>query len=392
MITVAEAKHIITKSVAELKPVTVSLPEAAGKVLAKDVFAAFDIPAFPQSSMDGYAFAYDDKQKQLVIDGEMAAGDSSERALKVGKAIRIFTGAPVPAGADTVVMQEKVRTENGILIIEDDAVERYSNVRPAGSEIKASELALKKGITLTPAAIGFLAGLGFTEVPVIPDPIISIIITGNELQEPGKDLLYGQVYESNSFSLTAAFASIHIPVHRIYHAKDEPDALTDVFKVALTISDMVLLTGGVSVGDYDFVIPAANACEVVQRFHKVKQKPGKPLFFGTKDDKVVFGLPGNPSSVLTCFYEYVTEALSIQTKRPLQLKKVQALLVQDCRKAAGLTHFQKAYYDGKTVMPLTAQESYKLNSFAIANCLLLLDEDRQVFAANDSVTIHLLPV
>ncbi|HLP35788.1 gephyrin-like molybdotransferase Glp [Lacibacter sp.] len=392
MITVAEAKHIISNNVTALNPVTVSLLQARGKVLAADIFATVDIPAFPQSAMDGYAFAFDDLQKELVIDGEMAAGSSSAIEVVTGKAIRIFTGAPVPAGADTVVMQEKVRTEMGVLIIEDDKLQRNSNVRPIGSEIKAGELALPKGSLLTAAAIGFLAGIGSTEVSVIPDPVISIILTGNELQEPGKPLSYGQVYESNSFGLTAALESLHFPVHRIYKAEDDPEVLTAILQQALHESNLVLLTGGVSVGDYDFVLRAANTCGVVQQFHKIKQRPGKPLFFGTKGDKLVFGLPGNPSSVLTCFYEYVTEALSLQTKRPLQLKTVQTVLAAACKKAPGLTHFQKAYYDGQRVLPLTAQESYKLNSFATANCLLQLDGEKEEYEANDPVIIHLLPV
>lgn len=392
MITVTEAKHIISTTVTALKPVTLSLLHARGKVLASDVFATVDIPAFPQSAMDGYAFAFDDLQKELLIEGEMAAGSSSSVEVAAGKAIRIFTGAPVPAGADTVVMQEKVKTENGVLIIEDDKLQRSSNVRPIGSEIKAGELALPKGSLLTAAAIGFLAGIGITEVLVIPDPVISIILTGNELQEPGKALAYGQVYESNSFSLTAALESMHLTVHRMYKAADDAEVLTAILQQALNESDIVLLTGGVSVGDYDFVLRAANACGVTQQFHKVKQRPGKPLFFGTKNEKLVFGLPGNPSSVLTCFYEYITEALAIQTKRLLQLKSIQTVLAKDCKKAPGLTHFQKAYYDGLTVLPLTAQESYKLNSFATANCLLMLEGEKEEFKTNDPVIIHLLPV
>ena len=392
MITVTEAKTIISNNVAALKPVTLPLLQARGKVLAADVFATVDIPAFPQSAMDGYAFAFDDLQKELVIEGEIAAGSSSTVEVAAGKAMRIFTGAPVPAGADTVVMQEKVRTENGILIIEDEKLQRNSNVRPIGSEIKAGQLALPKGSLLTSAAIGFLAGIGVTEIEVIPDPVISIILTGNELQEPGKPLSYGQVYESNSSGLTAALESLHIPVHRMYKAADDIEVLTAILQQALHESDLVLLTGGVSVGDYDFVLQAAENCGVTKQFHKIKQRPGKPLFFGTKENKLVFGLPGNPSSVLTCFYEYVTEALAHQTKRPLQLKAVQTTLAKDCIKPPGLTHFQKAYYDGQTVLPLTAQESYKLNSFATANCLLVLEGEKEEYKANDPVTIHLLPV
>ncbi|QNA46227.1 molybdopterin molybdotransferase MoeA [Lacibacter sediminis] len=392
MITVTEAKHIISNNVTALKPVTLPLLQARGKVLSTDVFATVDIPAFPQSAMDGYAFAYDDLQKELVIEGEMAAGSSSTIELTTGKAIRIFTGAPVPAGADTVVMQEKVKAENGILIIEDDKLQRNSNVRPVGSEIKAGELALPKGSVLTAAAIGFLAGIGVTKVEVIPDPVISILLTGNELQQPGNPLSYGQVYESNSYSLTAALQSLHLPVHRVYKVEDNPEVLTATLQQALDESDLVLLTGGVSVGDYDFVLQAAEKCGVTKQFHKIKQRPGKPLFFGTKDEKLVFGLPGNPSSVITCFYEYVTEALALQTKRPLQLKAVQTILAKDCIKPIGLSHFQKAYYDGEKVLPLTAQESYKLNSFATANCLLMLEGEKEAYKTNDPVTIHLLPV
>ena len=391
MITVAEAKHIISTNVTALDPVALPLIDARGKVLAADVYATVDIPAYPQSAMDGYAFAFDDQQKELVIEGEVAAGSSEVVALQAGKAIRIFTGAPVPDGADTVVMQEKVKTKNGILFIEDDKLQKSSNVRPAGSEIKAGELALPIGGVLTAAAIGFLAGIGITSVTVIPDPVISLIVTGNELQKPGEPLTYGQVYESNSYSLTAALQSLHLSLSNVYTAKDNPDELTATFQHALNESDLVLLTGGVSVGEYDFVLQAATNCGVVQQFHKVKQRPGKPLFFGTKNGKAVFGLPGNPSSVLTCFYEYVADALSIQTKRTLQLKALQSVLAKDCKKAPGLTHFQKAYYNGQTVLPLTAQESYKLNSFATANCLLVLDGEKEEYQTNDPVTIHLLP-
>lgn len=392
MLTVPEAKQIISTRVTGLHATSCPLIKARGKVLAADVFAAIDIPAFPQSGMDGFAFSFNDRKINLVITGEMTAGSDSSIEVATGEAIRIFTGAPVPPGADTVVMQEKVKTENGLLIIEDDQLQRNSNVRPIGSEIKAGELALPKGSLLTAASIGFLAGIGISEVTIIPDPVISIILTGNELQEPGKSLSYGQVYESNSFSLTAALESLHLPVQHVYKVEDKPDVLTLTLQQALNESDLVLLTGGVSVGEYDFVIQAANKCGVQQQFHKVKQRPGKPLYFGTKNEKVVFGLPGNPSSVLTCFYEYVTVALALLTKRPLQLKEVKTVLAADCKKAPGLTHFQKAFYNGKSVLPLTAQESYKLNSFATANCLLVLDEEKEAYEANDPVTIHLLPV
>jgi len=192
MISVEEAKKIIEENAVALQPVKYPMQRAAGKILAEDIYSTIDIPAFPQSSMDGYAFSFSDwgKNKRLKIEGEIAAGTNKKLSLAPGKAVRIFTGAPVPPGADTVVMQEKVQLQNGELIIEDESIVTGMNVRPKGSETKAGELSLKKGSLLSPAAIGFLAGIGITEVKVYPNPSVSIIITGKELQQPGKPLEY----------------------------------------------------------------------------------------------------------------------------------------------------------------------------------------------------------
>ncbi len=394
MISVTEAKKIVRENITPLLPVRLSVGEAGGMVLAEDVYAATDIPAFPQSSMDGYALSYDGWQlhKKLKIEGEIAAGTNDKIVLAQQNAVRIFTGAAVPPGADTVVMQEKVITENGHLIIEDENLRRGTNVRPKGSEIKAGELALPGETWLSPAAIGFLAGIGTTEVTVYPKPVISIIITGNELQEPGRPLQYGQVYESNSFTLKAVLEQAHLSTIKIYRVGDKPEAVTNILEKALQETDIVLLTGGISVGDYDFVLQAAGACGVRQLFHKVKQRPGKPLYFGKKQNKPVFGLPGNPSSVLSCFYNYVLPALEQMSKHSLSLQTIQVSLAKAISKSAGLTHFLKGFYDGHTVIPLDAQESYRLSSFARANCLVQVNEETTECKEGETVTIHLLPV
>ena len=394
MISVSEAKKIISENVSNLPPVDFRLQQAAGLVLAEDVYASIDIPAFPQSSMDGYAFSFDDwqKNKKLKIVGQVAAGNNEVFTLAQGNAVRIFTGAAVPLGADTVVMQEKIKIENDFLFIDDENLQAGNNVRPKGSEIKARTLALQKKTVLTPAAIGFLAGIGIADVKVYPNPSVSIIITGNELQQPGETLQHGQVYESNSFALKAALQQLHINNAEVYYAIDKPEAVIDTLKKALHQSDVVLLTGGISVGDYDFVLQATNECDVEKLFHKVKQRPGKPLYFGKKGDKLVFGLPGNPSSVLTCFYQYVVPALEKMSNRKNLLKIVQSPLSQSFQKAAGLTHFLKGFYDDKTATPLEAQQSYRLSSFARANCLIQLNEDATVYRQGDIVDVHLLPI
>lgn len=399
MISVVEAKQIIQDNIAALKPARLPLLQAAGKVLAEDVYAIMDIPAFPQSSMDGYAFLFSDwkLKKKLHIEGEIAAGTNEMKTLDHGNTVRIFTGAPVPTGADTVVMQEKVKVNSlpdsgRELVIEDELLQQGTNVRPAGSEIKAGELALSKGSFLSPAAIGFLAGIGIVDVSMYRDPLISIIVTGKELQQPGKPLQYGQVYESNSVMLKVTLERLNISGVEIIWADDDLAALKAALASALQQSDMVLLTGGISAGDYDFVLQAATECGVQKLFHKVKQRPGKPLYFGMKEDKPVFGLPGNPSSVLTCFYEYVIPALEKISHKTNCVKKIKVPLAKTFRKAAGLTHFLKGFYDGNTALHLGAQESYRLSSFAKANCLIQINEEVTVCEEGESAEIHLLPL
>ena len=393
MISVSEAKKIISENVTVLIPVSLSLHQTAGLTLAEDIYASMDIPAFPQSSMDGYAFCFEEwkRRRKLKIVGEVAAGSSEEFILQPENAVRIFTGAAVPTGADTVIMQEKVKTIREELIIEDENLQAGNSVRPKGSEVKAGTLALEKGSVLSPAAIGFLAGIGITEVKVYPDPSISIIITGNEFQQPGTPLQHGQVYESNSFALKAVLKQLQIDNAQVLYAIDKPEIVTSSLQKALQQSDVVLLTGGISAGDYDFVLQATTECGVEKLFHKVKQRPGKPLYFGKKGNNLVFGLPGNPSSVLTCFYQYVIPVLEKLSSRKTIMQTIRAPLSNPFQKNTGLTHFLKGIYDGKTAMPLDAQESYRLSSFANANCLIQIDEEITSLKEGELVDVHLLP-
>jgi molybdopterin molybdotransferase len=289
------------------------------------------------------------------------------------------------------------------LHVEDAALVQGRNVRQIGSEIAKGTVAMLKGTRLTPAAVGFLASLGFTEVAVLASPKIVLIVTGDELQSPGKSLGYGQVYESNSQLLQSALTWLRFSQVKIVYAKDDLLALTSVLTDALNAADLVLLTGGVSVGDYDFVPKAAADAGVKTVFHKIKQKPGKPLFFGayrkemvgaSPSETYVFGLPGNPGSVLTCFYQYVTIALEKLTGTPSLCEEAWAKLQHDYAKNAGLTHFLKAHVDWNEeekylqVAVLGAQESFRLSSFARANALIEIPADVSMVAAGDRVKIY----
>jgi molybdopterin molybdotransferase len=391
MISADEAKKIITDSCIPLASCIVSLDKAMGLILAKDIYAPINIPAFSQSGMDGYAIAYASMGSPIVIAGEQAAGANLLAEVNIGTAVRIFTGAVVPQGADTVVIQEKVKVVDGFLQIEDNNLNQGDNVRLAGTEIAKGALALSAGARLTPAAIGFIAGMGIHEVEVFPNPRVSIIVTGNELQEPGTLPEFGKVYESNSFALLAALKQLHIADVAVYKCVDDINALTNMLSEVLTKSDVVLMTGGVSVGDYDFTVKASENCGVQKVFHKIKQKPGKPIFFGKKENILFFGLPGNPASVLTCFYEYVLLALEKITVQKLILATKQTPIAADYKKPTGITHFLKGIFDGALVHLPQGQESYKLNSFAKANCLVMIPELVTEVATGDNVEIHLLP-
>jgi molybdopterin molybdotransferase len=393
MISVSNAKEIVKANSKPLPPKLLSLNKAYGLVLAEDVLAPIDIPPFQQAAMDGYAFAFADleKVKTLKISGEIPAGHNKRVSHTAGQATRIFTGAPVPEGADTVVMQEKVSVGNDELHINDTELQQGINVRPKGSEVTAGTIALSKDTVLSPGAIGYLAALGIAEVLVYPKPAIAVIVTGNELQQPGNGLQTGQVYESNSFTIHAALQQLHLTDVHLFFASDNLLALERIINDCLLEYDMVLLTGGVSAGDYDFVVRAAKTCGVTQQFHKVAQRPGKPLYFGKRDTKLLFGLPGNPASVLTCFYQYVIPALEGMLCKKDLLPKVQVPLATAYSKKAGLTHFLKGWCDGKQATPLPAQESYKLSSFAIANCLITLEEGATQYQQGDLIDVHLLP-
>lgn len=391
MISVNEAKEIIRNTIAPLSPIVLPLSDAVGYILAEDVFSPIDFPPFNQSSVDGYAMAFKDAGERLIIKGEAAAGFDEVIALDPNHAMRIFTGAAVPANADTIVMQEKVVVENGCLLVQDKQLQKGLNFRPQGRDIQKGMIALNKHNFLSAGAIGFLAALGIAKLKVIQKPSIGIIITGNELQQPGNSLQYGQVYESNSFALKAALFHMHFTDVKISRVKDDLPLLTNELHHALNSNDMVLVCGGVSVGDYDFVIQAANNCGVKQLFHTVKQRPGKPLYFGKKENTIVFGLPGNPSSVLTCFYEYVAIALELLMNKRNAIQSARLPLEGNYKKQAGLTFFLKGWYDENKVMPLDAQESYRLRSFAKANCLIQLEENLEEYKTGDLVEVHRLP-
>jgi molybdopterin molybdotransferase len=394
MISVDEALQLILKNTECRKPSKQKISDAHLAVLAEDVKSPIDSPPFSQSSMDGYAIRFDDIKGKNIFStqGVNMAGRDTGLILQKGAAIRIFTGAMLPKGADTIVIQENAQVMDDTLsIIDPSIVKKNAFVRYQGQQIKKNKTALVKGHLLTAGSIGYLTALGVSRVKTYSPPRIAILTTGDELQIPGKNLKPSQIYESNSFTLKALLEEMRLEPNTISRIKDEPEELTNAFKKALRQNDVIMITGGVSVGDYDFVAHTLEHLKAKKVFHGVAQKPGKPMYFGTFKDKLIFALPGNPASVMVCFYEYIYPALRKMTGHLAYcLPAAEMICNNDYTKKPGLTHFLKGFASGDHVDILEGQESFLLSSFANANCLVVIPSASTGVKAKEKVSIHFI--
>ncbi len=391
MISVQEALQLTnTYTKCTQKIINIPLSESLGNVLAKDIASPINMPPFRQSAMDGYALGSIEEKNYSLI-GEVKAGDAKDPILKKGEAIRIFTGAPVPSEAKAVIIQEKVQILNEQIILEEFPL-LNSNIRPKGEQIKKDAIALSKGTVITPAGIGYLATLGITNVDVYQKPSIAIVATGNELVPPGQDLKYGQIYESNSVTLLGALAKSGFTNVECHKVEDEYNATVSILKKVIDEYDIVLISGGISVGDYDFVGKALNALNVEEVFYKVKQKPGKPLYFAKKEDKTIFALPGNPASALSCFYIYVLPTLLKISGNPnYNLRRSTSISNSVYAKKGQRAEFLKAFVQDEKVTILDGQASSMLRSFALANAMVYLPEEVSEVKVGDSLQLINLP-
>ena len=392
MITVEEAFELVKNNIIPTQTSTLcKVTKATGFVLAEDIFSPINMPPFRQSAMDGYALNMHDNSSYKIID-EVKAGDGHHPVLKTGEAVRIFTGSAVPDSANTVIMQEKVTADKNQLLLNNPALFN-ENIRPQGEQIKEGNIAITKGTKLTPAAIGFLLTLGILEVPVFKKPKIGVVTTGNELVEPGQALTYGKIYESNSGMLYTGLLSLGFTDTTLYKVKDDYKSTVATLDKVISESDVVLITGGISVGDYDFVGKALLELGTEQIFYKVKQKPGKPLFFGKIKNKPVFALPGNPASALCSFYVYVHPSLEkLSGNINFSLKKGTAVLTSEYLKKGDRAQFLKAYHKDGEVSILKAQSSAMLNTFVIANAFVYIPLEITQYSKGDLVSIIHLPV
>lgn len=402
MLAVADAQKIVLDQVRPLPPAMVRLdPAALDLVLAEDVASDLDMPPFTKAMMDGYALRAEDLHggiAQLAVVDEITAGRTPNRPIGPGQAARIMTGAPLPDGADTVVMVERTRlVDGGQVRIEDGDVRRGANVLPQGEEMRRGEVVLEAGARLRPQEFGVLATVGRVEVRVHPAPRVAILATGDEVVEPSVQPGPGQIRNGNGPMLLAQAARAGAVPRSLGIAADRLDVLRSLIADGLR-DDVLILAGGVSAGKLDLV-PQALAEQGVQAlFHKVRMKPGKPVLFGIKprDDgdgppRLVFGLPGNPVSALVCFELFARPALRALMALPPGPRFLRAALVEDFEHRTDRPTYRPARLlasgKGLQVRPVPWFGSPDLRGLTEANAFVLLPEGEHRHRAGEILPV-----
>lgn len=381
MLELEEALERVLTAIEPLSSETVSLTDAAERILAREIVAAIDLPHFDNSAMDGYAVRADDvagatadRPVTLRLMGEVPAGASTTLSVEPGACVRVFTGSLMPKGADSVVMQEDTRVDPQVAgrVVVLEPVKRWENVRFKGEDIKQGASLAKAGDRATPGRLALLAACGCPEVLVARRPSVSLLATGSELREPGDSLAPGQIYESNRVVIASLVSRAGAWPRVMPLVADDLERTQRALENAFDQSDVVVTSGGVSVGDYDFVKAAVERIGGELSFWRVAIKPGKPFVFGRRGSKLLFGLPGNPVSALVTFLLLVRPALlRLQGASEVHLPRHPGQLIESLANRGDRRHFVRVFVDPSgDVRSAGAQASHVLSSVARANGLV----------------------
>lgn len=395
MLTPQQALERVLAATPSLGTELVHLGSARDRVLARDVRAGRDVPPFRNSAMDGFALRHADVADRpppftLPVTGTIAAGAAPADPLAPGTAVAIMTGAVLPPGADTVVRIEDTESTSNQVTIRTQP-RQGDHVREPGEDLRAGEVALAAGHVLRPADIGVAASVGHAVIAVVRRPVVAIIATGDELVELGQPLEPGQIANSNAYTLAAAVEEAGGVARMLGTTPDNRDATRTLFAAALE-ADVILSTGGVSMGTFDLVREVLADLGVEEQFWKIAQKPGKPLSFGLRGNTLVFGLPGNPVSALVCFELYVRPALRrLGGHRALHHPVITAEVLEVVRTAPGLTEFVRVTLDGplsaRRARPTGTQSSGVLRSLSQCDGLLIASDDVGTIAAGTHLPV-----
>jgi molybdopterin molybdotransferase len=372
--SVDEARATLLRALRPLTPVNLPVAEALGLVLAEEVTAAYDSPAFDNSAMDGFATRHGRAGDRLTLIGESRAGAPFPGTVDAGEAVRISTGAALPDGADGVLQQELVDVEGDTIVLRED-VPAGRNVRTAGDDLRQGTRVLARGTRIGPAELGVAIGAGRMHLLVAPRPRLAVVTTGDELVAPGTRLEPGQIHDSNGPTLTALAARAGAEVVGQGHATDDPEATRAIVGEALDAADVVVIAGGISVGPHDHVKAALDALGVRQLLWRVALKPGKPTWLGLRDadGKLVLGLPGNPVSAYVTFLLFARPALAALQGADASVPRTEATLATALPRNPDRDELVRVRRrpDG-TVEPTGPQGSHVLSSLLGADALAIV--------------------
>lgn len=394
---VAQARQIILERIEAIGDYEdIPLCQALDRILATDIVTPRDLPSYDQAAMDGYAVNGGDLRASgdtaLQVVGNAYAGHPFDGDIAAGQAVRIMTGAALPAGADTVIMQETVRRDGDRLVIAGTQ-RRGQHVRRRGEDLRSGDIALTAGKRCGPAELGLIAALGFAAVPVYRRLRVAFFSSGDELTVPGETLQAGRIYDSNRYALLGALTRLGCEVIDLGMQRDDTDALQQTLRAVAGKVDAIVTSGGVSTGDADVVRVLLERDSEVE-FWRLDMKPGRPLAFGRIGQAWLFGLPGNPVATLVAFYQIVRDALLKQAglsplPEPLLLSARSAATIG---KAPGKREFLRGHYTlsagALEVIPVASQGSAMLKSLSQANCFIVLPEQRGAVEAGDEVLIQ----
>jgi molybdopterin molybdotransferase len=390
MLSVADAEAQILEVVRSLPPKQLPLAGALECVLAADLVSPINVPSWDNSAVDGYAVRAADVESadennpiHLRVTSEIPAGKAPTSSVEPITCVRIFTGAPIPVGADAVVMQEDTRPHHEGYIAVIESVEPGENIRRKGDDVADGSVVLRAGTVLGPAQIGMAAAVGTPRLSVHHRPRVGVLVTGAEIIEPGKPLQGGQIYDSNSYALCGWVKQAGGEPVDLGIADDTKEALHEKIDYGLSECDVVITVGGVSVGEYDLVKDVLTELGCEQKFWKVAMRPGKPFVFGVRGEKYVFGLPGNPVSAAVTFLVLVRPALlKLRGLVNFDLPNVQAVVAEDFVNNGDRHHFIRAELENRggkwLARPLAKQGSHVISSIANADCMVEVPESSTI--------------
>ena len=389
LLSIDEALELVLAQVRPLPAEAVSVDEAVGRVLAEPGRAVVDLPPFDSSAMDGFALRAADTPGTLPVSVRIAAGAPAERPLEPGEAMGIATGGVVPAGADAVIPIEYVVDHDNTVEIAE-AVGEGANIRPAGGDVRRSDIVVEAGERLGPPQVAALAGAGVAELQVHRRPRAAVLATGSELRSPGEPLEPGQVYEANGLLLAAQLASAGAEVERLAPVRDDEEAHREAISRGLD-ADVLVTSGGVSVGPHDLVRAIEAELGVEEVFWGVAMKPGKPISFGVRDGRLVFGLPGNPVSVLVGFELFVRPAvLALQgVAKPaprFEWGRLASVLRPNPARDELVRARLRSDEEGAVLEPLAGRESHMIARAAAADALVFVRRGEGELAVGDRVS------